>query len=194
MNVEDAAGAANATAGQSVLFAGMTVVIAITGLVMAGMPAMTAMGFAAAIVVIFSMLIAVTLLPACLGFAGRHIDRWSIPHRKDKGGESHQTFAGRWANHVGKRPWRYAILSFTALVLVSLPVLDLKMGFSDDSNTADDATEHKAFDLLSDGFGEGFNGAYLVTVDLGEQHDQAPCRASARRSPPIPALLPCSRR
>ncbi|HZB43527.1 MAG TPA: MMPL family transporter [Ilumatobacter sp.] len=174
MSVEDAAGAANATAGQSVLFAGMTVVIAITGLVMAGMPAMTAMGFAAAIVVIFAMLIAVTLLPACLGFAGRHIDRWSIPHRKDRGGEGHQTFAGRWAHHVGKRPWRYAILSFIALVVVSIPVLDLQMGFSDDSNTAKDSTEHKAFDLLSDGFGRGFNGAYLVIVDLGQQHDQTP--------------------
>ena len=71
MSVEDAAGVANATAGQSVLFAGMTVVIAITGLLMAGLPSVTAMGFAAAIVVLFSMFIAVTLLPACLGFAGR---------------------------------------------------------------------------------------------------------------------------
>jgi putative drug exporter of the RND superfamily len=193
MSVEDAAGAANATAGQSVLFAGMTVVIAITGLVMAGMPAMTAMGFAAAIVVIFSMLIAVTLLPACLGFAGRHIDRWSIPHRKDRGGEGHQTFAGRWAHHVGKRPWRYAILSFIALVLVSIPVLDLRMGFSDDSNTAEDATEHKAFDLLSDGFGSGFNGAYLVIVDLGAHDDAAPLegiRNAIAADPGIAAVQP----
>ena len=104
MSVEDAAGVANATAGQSVLFAGMTVVIAITGLVMAGMPAMTYMGFAAAIVVLFSMAIAVTLLPACLGFAGRNIDRWSIPHRKDRSAEGHRTFAARWADHVGTPP------------------------------------------------------------------------------------------
>ena len=138
MSVEDAAGVANATAGQSVLFAGMTVVIAITGLVMAGLPAITAMGFAAAIVVLFSMFIAVTLLPACLGLAGRHIDRWAIPHRKDRGGEAHQTFSGRWAHHVGKRPWRYALISLVALLALAAPVLKLTMGFADDSNTGDD--------------------------------------------------------
>jgi RND superfamily putative drug exporter len=168
MSVEDSAGVANATAGQSVLFAGMTVVIAILGLVMAGMPGITAMGLAAAIVVIFAMLIAVTLLPACLGLAGTHIDRWAIPHRKDNGGEAHQTLAGRWAHHVGKRPWRYATLSLLALVAVALPVLDLQMGFADDSNAAESSTQHQAFDLLSDGFGPGFNGPYMVVIDLGD--------------------------
>ena len=179
MSVEDAAGAANATAGQSVLFAGMTVVIAITGLVMAGMPAMTYMGFASAIVVLFSMVIAVTLLPACLAFAGRHIDRWSIPHRSDRSAEGHRTFAARWADHVGRRPWRYAIASLVALLAISVPVLDLEMGFADDSNTADDATEHLAYDLLTDGFGPGFNGPYTVVVDLGASADRAPLTSIA---------------
>jgi putative drug exporter of the RND superfamily len=177
MSVEDSAGAANATAGQSVLFAGMTVVIAITGLVMAGMPAMTYMGFAAAIVVIVAMLIAVTLLPACLGFAGRHIDRWSIPHRKDRSEEGHKTFAARWADHVGQRPWRYALISLTALVAISVPVFGLEMGFADDSNTAEDATQHLAYDLLTEAFGPGFNGPYTVVVDLGETADPAPLAA-----------------
>ncbi len=176
MPVEDAAGVANATAGQSVLFAGMTVVIAITGLVMAGLPAITAMGFSAAIVVIFAMLIAVTLLPACLGIAGRHIDRWAIPHRKDRAGESHQTFAGKWAHHVGKRPWRYAIVSLVALLAISAPVFRLQMGFSDDSNQAADSTEHKAFDLLADNFGEGFNGPLTIVVDQSDGRDDAAVR------------------
>jgi putative drug exporter of the RND superfamily len=173
MSVEDAAGVANATAGQSVLFAGMTVVIAITGLVMAGLPAITAMGFAAAIVVLFSMFIAVTLLPACLGIAGRNIDRWSLPHRKDRSAEAHRTLAGTWAHHVGKRPWRYALLSFAGLLLLAAPVLGLSMGFSDDSNKAADATEHKAYDLLTDGFGKGFNGPLAIVVDLSDERDQA---------------------
>jgi len=193
MSVEDAAGAANATAGQSVLFAGMTVVIAITGLVMAGMPSMTYMGFASAIVVLFSMAIAVTLLPACLGFAGRHVDRWSIPHRKDRSGEGHRTFAARWADHVGRRPWRYAIASLLALVAISVPVLDLEMGFADDSNTADDSTQHLAYDLLTDGFGPGFNGPYTVVVDLGESADAAPLRAistAIASDPGIAAVQP----
>ena len=139
MSVEDAAGVANATAGQSVLFAGMTVVIAITGLVMAGLPAITAMGFAAAIVVLFSMFIAVTLLPACLGLAGRHIDRWAIPHRKDRGGEAPpdvRPAAGPTtsASARGATPcsasspcWRWPPRC-----------VKLTMGFADDSNTADD--------------------------------------------------------
>ncbi len=173
MSVEDAAGVANATAGQSVLFAGMTVVIAITGLLMAGLPSVTAMGFAAAIVVLFSMFIAVTLLPACLGFAGRHIDRWAIPHRKDRGGEAHRTLAGTWAHHVGKRPWRYAIGSFAGLLLLAAPVLGLSMGFSDDANKSADATEHKAYDLLTDGFGKGFNGPFAIVVDLTDERDPA---------------------
>jgi RND superfamily putative drug exporter len=171
MSVEDAAGVANATAGQSVLFAGMTVVIAITGLVMAGLPAITAMGFAAAIVVLFSMFIAVTLLPACLGLAGRHIDRWAIPHRKDRAGEAHQTFSGRWAHHVGKRPWRYALISLIALLALAAPVVKLTMGFADDSNTGDETTQHKAYDLLTDNFGQGFNGPLMIVVDLSDSTD-----------------------
>ena len=192
-SVEDAAGAANATAGQAVLFAGMTVVIAITGLVMAGMPAMTYMGFASAIVVLFAMLIAVTLLPACLGIAGRHIDRWSIPHRKDRSGEGHRTLAGRWADHVGRRPWRYATVSLAAPVTISLPVLGLEMGFADDSNTAADATQHLAYDLLVDGFGPGFNGPYAVVVDLGPAADPAPIAgltAAIAADPGVAAVQP----
>jgi putative drug exporter of the RND superfamily len=172
MSVQDAAGVANATAGQSVLFAGMTVVIAITGLILAGLPAITAMGFSAAIVVVFAMAIAVTLLPACLGLAGRHIDRWAIPHRKDRGGEGHQTFAGKWAHHVGTRPWRYAITSLVALLAIASPVLGLRMGFSDDSNQAAETTEHKAFDLLADNFGVGFNGPLSIVVDLSDGQDE----------------------
>ena len=188
MSVEDAAGVANATAGQSVLFAGMTVVIAITGLLMAGLPSVTAMGFAAAIVVLFSMFIAVTLLPACLGFAGRNIDRWSLPHRKDRGGEAHRTLAGTWAHHVGKRPWRYALGSFAGLLLLAAPVLGLSMGFSDDANKSADATEHKAYDLLTDGFGKGFNGPFAIVVDAHRRALIRPCsNASRPRSPAIPA-------
>ena len=166
MSVEEAAGVANATAGQSVLFAGMTVVIAITGLVMAGIPAVTTMGFSAAIVVLFSMIVAVTLLPACLGLTGRHIDRWSIPHRKAVPGRA--TLAGRWAHHIGQRPVRYAVGSLVGLLLLAAPVLGLSMGFADDSNTGADTTQRHAYDLLTDNFGQGFNGPFTIVVDLSE--------------------------
>ena len=195
MSVEDAAGAANATAGQSVLFAGMTVVIAITGLVMAGLPAITAMGFAAAIVVIVSMLIAVTLLPACLGLAGRNIDRWSIPHRKDRGGEGHQTFAGDGPTTSASVRGATPCSASSACSPSWRPCSTCKMGFSDDSNTAADATEHKAFDLLSDGFGKGFNGPLMIVVDLGEGDDPIALErisAAVAADPGVAAVQPAA--
>jgi putative drug exporter of the RND superfamily len=167
MSVEDAAGQANATAGQSVLFAGMTVVIAITGLVMAGIPAIASMGFAAAIVVFISMCIAVTLLPAFLGLAGRNIDRWALPHRAAPA-DGKLSLSGRWAHHVGKRPWRFALASLAGLLALAAPVMSLRIGFADDSNTAASSTQHKAYDLLSDGFGKGFNAPLLVVVQPGK--------------------------
>ena len=114
MDPYDAAGQATATAGQSVLFAGTTVVIAICGLLLAGIPAITAMGFAIGITVVASMLIAVTLLPGLLGLAGHRIDRLAI-HRKKAVNEAHTTLSGKWAHHVGQRPWRYAVISFGVL-------------------------------------------------------------------------------
>ena len=97
------------------LFAGSTVVVALIGLVLAGIPSIATMGYASAITVAVAMAGAVTLLPAFLGLAGHRIDRWHIG-RRVRTGESakaaHHTLAGRWADHVGRHPWRYAIGSF----------------------------------------------------------------------------------
>jgi RND superfamily putative drug exporter len=172
MSVEDAAGHANATAGQSVLFAGCTVVIAICGLLLAGVPAVTAMGFSIGIVVIFSMALAVTALPAFLGLAGTRIDTWAI-HRKKAHDESHRTISGRWAHHVGRRPWRYAILSLVGLLAITAPVLALNTGFADDSTAAETTTQRKAFDLLTESYGAGFNTPLTMVVELPEAGDTA---------------------
>ena len=107
MSVEDAAGWANATAGQAVVFAGLTVVVAILGLQLSGLPAVTAMGYACAIVVLVSVLVAVTLLPAFLGFAGHKIDRLKVPGHPASDRPNGTTASGRWARHVGHHPWRY---------------------------------------------------------------------------------------
>jgi putative drug exporter of the RND superfamily len=165
MSVEDSAGRANATAGMSVLFAGTTVVIAICGLFLAGVPAIASMGMAVALVVIVSMLIAVTLLPAFLGMAGTKIDKLAI-HRKKASDDAHQTFSGRWAHHVGQRPWRYALISLGALVAMAVPVLSLQVGMADDGNAADSHTERKAYDLTTEAYGAGFNGPLNVVVEL----------------------------
>src|SRR3954451_15012775 len=101
MSIADAAGTANATAGQAVLFAGTTVVIAILGLFVAGLPALTSMGFAVALLVVVSMVAAITLLPGLLGLAGTKIDKLSIHRKTHVAKPADATFSGRWAYHVG---------------------------------------------------------------------------------------------
>jgi RND superfamily putative drug exporter len=165
MGPVEAAGKATATAGQSVLFAGATVVIAIAGLVMSGIPGIATMGLAAALVVVVSMVVAVTLLPALLGLVGSRIDRWSLPHRPPVSGHARDTLSARWAHHVGRRPWRYAALSLAALVALAAPVAGLRIGFADDSNNPAHSTAHRAYDLLAAGFGKGFNGPLAIVVE-----------------------------
>ena len=173
MSVADAAGTANATAGQAVLFAGTTVVIAILGLYLAGLPAITMLGISVALVVVVSMIAAVTLLPGLLGLAGTKIDKLSIHRKRHVAKPAHATFSGRWAHHVGSHPVRYALASLVVLSALAIPTLSMRIGMADDGNAAADKTERKSYDLLADGFGKGFNGPITVVVDLPAASDQA---------------------
>jgi RND superfamily putative drug exporter len=166
MSVEDAAGTAVATAGQAVLFAGTTVVIAILGLFLAGLPAISGMGAAVALVVTVSMVAAVTLLPGLLGLAGTKIDRLSIHRKSHVVKPADATVAGRWAHHVGSHPVRYAIVGLAALCAIAVPALSMRIGVPDDGNAPASSTQRIAFDQLAEGFGPGFNGPILVVVEL----------------------------
>jgi putative drug exporter of the RND superfamily len=166
MSVADAAGTAVATAGQAVLFAGTTVVIAILGLFLAGLPAISGMGAAVALVVTVSMAAAITLLPGLLGLAGTKIDRLSIHRKNHVAKPAGQTLAGRWAHHVGSHPARYAIVGLGALCAIAIPALSMRIGVPDDGNAHTDTTQRIAFDQLAAGFGPGFNGPILVVVEL----------------------------
>jgi RND superfamily putative drug exporter len=163
--VVESAGLANATAGSAVMFAGTTVVIAIAGLRIAGIPAIATMGLASAITVAVAVVAALTLLPAFLGLAGRRIDSWHIGRRRSEVVESHKTFAGRWADRVGSNPWRYAIMSFVVLVALAAPVLAMRTGMADDGTAPTSKTYRRAYDTLAAGFGEGFNGPLTIVVD-----------------------------
>ncbi len=164
-SVVESVGLANATAGSAVLFAGTTVVIAIAGLRIAGIPAIAVMGLASAVTVAVAMLAAVTLLPAFLGLAGRRIDSWHVGRKRPQNVESSQTVSGRWADHVGNHPWRYAIISFIGLAALAGPVLSMRTGMADDGTGGTTTTYRKAYDLLAEGFGEGFNGPLTIVVD-----------------------------
>jgi RND superfamily putative drug exporter len=172
MSVEDSAGTANATAGQAVLFAGSTVVIAILGLFLAGLPALASMGVSVALVVVVAMVAAVTLLPGLLGLAGTKIDKLSIHRKSHVAKPMGETFSGRWAHHVGSHPVRYALASFLVLCAIAAPALSLRIGMADDGNAAEHTTQRKAYDALADGFGKGFNGPIVVVVDVPTPADQ----------------------
>jgi RND superfamily putative drug exporter len=166
MGVEDSAGTAVATAGQAVLFAGGTVVIAILGLFIAGLPAISGLGAAVALVVTISMVAAITLLPGLLGLAGTKIDKLSIHRKAHVAKPAEQTISGRWAHHVGSHPVRYAVLSLAALCAIAIPALSLRVGNPDDGNAANGTTQRIAYDELADGFGRGFNGPIQVVVEI----------------------------
>ena len=171
MSVEDAAGTAVATAGQAVLFAGTTVVIAILGLFLAGLPAISGMGAAVALVVTVSMAAAVTLLPGLLGLAGTRIDKLSIHRKTHVAKPADETMSGRWAHHVGNHPVRYAIAGLGAMCLIAIPALSMRIGVPDDGNAPTHTTQRIAFDQLAEGFGPGFNGPIQVVVELGSPDD-----------------------
>ena len=172
MSVEDAAGTANATAGQAVLFAGCTVVIAILGLFIAGLPTISAMGVSVALVVTVAMAAAITLLPGLLGLAGTKIDKLSIHRKGHVTKPATETFSGRWAHHVGSHPVRYAVVGLGLLCAIAVPSLSMRIGTPDDGNAATHTTQRVAYDHLAAGFGPGFNGPIQVVVEVPTAADR----------------------
>ncbi|MGH8973080.1 MAG: MMPL family transporter [Acidimicrobiia bacterium] len=162
----EAAARATATSGGAVLFAGITVIIAICGLAFAGIPMVTTMGFATAGVVAVAVAVALTLLPALLGFAGRKIDRLRVPGLKIRTEDDATSLSGRWARRVTGRPWPWLIASLAVLGALTLPLASLRLGMTDAGNDPPASTTRRAYDLLADGFGAGFNGPLMVVVDL----------------------------
>ncbi|MFI8291817.1 MMPL family transporter [Streptomyces sp. NPDC085614] len=164
---EDAAGRAVGTAGSAVVFAGLTVVIALVGLAVVNIPMLTKMGFAAAGTVVIAVLIALTLIPALLGFAGS-----KVVGRKERKGlkkaDGKPNMGTRWARFVIRRPVMVLLVGVLGLGAIALPAASLEMGLPDDGAKPASATERRAYDLLSDGFGPGFNGPLMVVVDGGK--------------------------
>ncbi|MFI0988833.1 MMPL family transporter [Streptomyces exfoliatus] len=162
---EDAAGRAVGTAGSAVVFAGLTVVIALVGLAVVNIPMLTKMGFAAAATVVIAVLIALTLIPALLGFAGDKV----IGRKQRKGlkkeADDKPNGGTRWARLVIRRPVTVLLIGVLGLGAIALPAASLEMGLPDDGVKPTSTTERRAYDALSDGFGPGFNGPLLVVVD-----------------------------
>ncbi len=168
MTIEESVGRAVATAGQAVIFAGGTVVIAILGLAVAGVPALTAAGIATSVIVLLMVIAAVTLLPAFLGLFGHWINRLGLRRNKAEDGRTIGAGWERWGRHVSRHAWAYAIGVTIFLLGLTAPVLALRLGFPDDGTLPDSRTERRAYDLVAEGFGPGINGPLVIAVDISQ--------------------------
>ena len=178
-SIEESVGRAVATAGQAVIFAGGTVVIAILGLAVAGVPFMTAAGISTSVIVLIMVLASITLLPAFLGVAGHRVNGLRQASR-DKFMETARLKAEavadgtsntgweRWGRHVANHAWVYAIGVTAFLLALTAPVLALRLGFPDEGTLPESRTERRAYDLVAEGFGPGINGPLVIAVDISE--------------------------
>jgi RND superfamily putative drug exporter len=167
---EDAAGRAVGTAGSAVVFAGLTVVIALVGLSVVNIPMLTKMGIAAAGTVAIAVLIALTMIPALLGYAGRRVKPAGQKSRLLGGGRTPKkpgrpNMGTRWASFVVRRPVAVLLLGVLGLGAAAVPAASLELGLPDDGSQPTSTTQRRAYDLLSEGFGPGFNGPLMVVVD-----------------------------
>ena len=185
MPVPEAVGRANATAGLSVLFAGITVIVAVASLQVVGIPMLTAMGWGTALMVAVTMVAAVSLLPGLLGLVGRRVNSLRVPFVRQRQIAPAETRSGRWAKRVVARPVRYGVVAAVLLGILAIPAFALRIGFADDGNAVPGSTLRSSYDLLADSFGPGFNGQIA-----GRRRDRraarttpARCATSGRLSP-----------
>ncbi len=216
--VEPSAYLAFDTAGRAVIFAGLTVVISLLGMLLMGLPFITGLAVAAALTVAATMIASVTLLPALVGLVRDRIEvtRWRglvaaglvavallglglgfpplllgvplavlvllagfvvrplrgiVPRRPHV--PLQQTLSWRWSRTVQSHPWIALIAGVVLLLAIAAPARSLHLGFADDGNFPEDTTTRRAYDLLSEGFGPGFNGPLVVTAEVQDARDRA---------------------
>jgi RND superfamily putative drug exporter len=183
MDPEESAARATGTAGSAVVFAGLTVVIALSGLAVVGIPFLTVMGVGAAGTVLVAVLVALTLLPALLGFAGgrlapkpgsRAARREAADARETTG--SGGSMGARWTRLVTRRPLRTVLAVVAGLVVLAIPAPQLQLALPDNSTAAADSPQRQAYELISESFGPGLNGPLVVLV---ENLDPATAQQSA---------------
>jgi putative drug exporter of the RND superfamily len=172
MDPEESAARAVGTAGSAVVFAGLTVVIALSGLAVVGIPFLTVMGVGAAGTVLVAVLVALTLLPALLGFAGQRLaprpgSRAALRELADA---QETTGAGgsmgaRWTRLITRRPLITVLAVLAGIVALAIPAPQLQLALPDNSTAAPESTERQAYDLISEHFGPGLNGPLVVLVE-----------------------------
>jgi putative drug exporter of the RND superfamily len=167
------------TAGRAVLFAGTTVIIALMGMFLLNITFLYGVAIAAALSVLFTMIAALTLLPAMLAWAGHRVNKWKIPGLS--GGQNtvrEDTKWFAWSRLIQRHPWPAALISAAFLLFLCIPTLSLRLGVNDAGTDPSGTTTRQAYDLLAEGFGPGFNGPLTLVGKLpaegkGEGIEQA---------------------
>ena len=179
----DAVVEAVTTAGRSVIIAGFTVVIAVLGLCLTGLPYMYGVAISASLAVLVVMLAAVTLLPALLSYLGPRVDRLRIPFlgRTLKAEGDSNSPAARWSHAVQRHPWVAAIAATAVLLALAAPALGMRLGFPDAGNDPPDTMTRQSYDLNAEGFGPGTNGPLVIAVELPNAAAQARVDSFAER-------------
>jgi len=176
------------TAGRAVFFAGCTVMFALLGLYALGLASLQGVALGVALTVAMTMLASLTLLPALLGVFGRRIER-SIRRRADRARHADGERWRRWSALVQRRPWPPLVVAITALLVLSVPALDMRLGFADAGNDDPSTTSRQAYDLLAKGFGPGFSGP-LVMVSQGGDGAADELQRTLARTPGVASVTP----
>ncbi len=185
--VAESVGRSLASAGQAVVFAGGTVVVAILGLAFAGLPFVSAGGMGISAVVLVMVLAAITLLPALLGLAGHRLQTRGLLWRGHghKGGTDAAVLRwSRWGAHVSRHAVSYAVAGTMLLLALAAPVLALRLGLPDQGSYPQARTERRAYDLVAEGFGPGATGPMIVAVDLSRDRSVVEPLVSALAADP----------
>jgi putative drug exporter of the RND superfamily len=171
------------TAGRSVIIAGATVVIAVLGLALTGLPYMYGVAISASLAVLVVMLASVSLLPALLAYLGPRVDKLRLPFvgRQLKTEGNGESPAARWSHAVQRRPWVAAIAATALLLALAAPALGMRLGFPDAGNDPPDTMTRQAYDLNTEGFGPGTNGPLVIAADLPGPEAEADIDAFAER-------------
>ncbi len=198
----ESAALAVGTAGGAVVFAALTVIIALCGLAIVGIPFLTYMGVAAAASVFIALLIAVTLLPALLGFAGDRVARF-IPTPFDRAKETaqvaaftpHRTLGAQWGRFVVSARKPLLVAGTATLVVLGLPAFGMHLGLPSGASQPESNTSRKAYDLTTEHMGAGFNGPLLVVADITKADDPgavAEIATRLRQEPGVVAAAPAA--
>jgi RND superfamily putative drug exporter len=167
---EEAAGTAIGTAGSAVVFAGLTVIIALCGLSIVGVSFLTWMGLGGALAAAFAIMVALTLLPALIGAFGKYLFKPKLPvvAKNDPDDPSSVTHGMRFGRLIGRMPAVTLVLSIVVLGLFALSATKLSLGLPGEDSQPKTSTVRKAYDLRTNGFGVGSNGILTVVADLSK--------------------------